>query len=72
MTMIFIETAYGTAEYPDRKALLKALRVVGLKVKALRFVNEVAWGDEIHQAFSYLPTSFRYNAEAARVIGGTQ
>ena len=74
MTRIFIETEFGTAEYPDRKALLKALRLAGLKVKALRFVNEVAWGDDLHQVYSYSPTSFRYKAEAAEALydGGTQ
>jgi len=74
MTRIFVETEFGTAEYTDRKALLKALRLAGLKVKALRFVNEVAWGDDTHQVHTYSPGCFRYNAEAAQNLydGGTQ
>ena len=74
MTRIFIDTEFGTAKFADRKALLKALRLAGLKVSQVRFVSEVAWGDDTHQVYTYSPGCFRYNAEAAQNLydGGTQ
>ena len=73
-TQISVETEFGTAEFvgasPEAadKALKSRLRKIKLSIKKLNFYRETDWGDELHVLYGYMPMTFGYDREKARML----